>query len=662
MLDQYCPTLRVYLTLEVLASDLHQLVDFDVILTKLKPRISPHLDWRFYSGSNMESTTLTDLPLELLDHITAHLPTARSVANLGRTDKKLQAFAEKEEGAWKSFNASRFPSLHPAQAASHRDVARTLTTLSKAWDRRAFVARYIEPHGDIRAFPGNQRIERWKRPRGQTIGFTPQLDCFEEVGSSWRNRKETLAFSAGAEICVREKQTRQPGVEDTRWMVYRPADAAEGKDDVTSVHLIRPGENTESNEDSPRLITGTANGNLQLISLPTEDGADVLHAQFTTEGQPVRSSSILQRSGQETLLAANLGDDCVALYQLDAADTRIAPTNTINIPRPSGSHKDYRTWSTSFLSTDNLSIGLGPSDEPIHIYALTPSGIDKVPLRKYSLLNDAETRDDEVRPGGIAKKIQSSVYPIVPLPPYSSSAAGNEGQIFLSGSQDGVIRLHDLRSNTDVEQTYIDPTDDSGIYSLLPHGQETLVAGTSRHSLLKVFDLRLGAKAYSYLDNDSNASTNASHSQNPSKDWNLFLKPHSATYPGRGGGNNWARRSAESSIYSLASPSPCSPYVYAGVENAVLELAFTSILDPHPDPTFFSSRPNRRRSNETLQGFQSKEVLNLAMYDQTADMMKLKTQRSLWETFQVRNEAGRTWTDDKRWLEGLDERWKIVTA
>lgn len=611
----------------------------------------------------MAPTTLTDLPPELLDHITAHLPTARALANLGRTDKKLRTFVEKEDGAWKTFNTSRFPSLHPSEAVSDKDVAQTLTTLSKAWDRRAFVARYIEPGGDITTFPGSKKVDRWKRPRGQTIGFTPQLDCFEEIQSSWRERKETLAFSAGAEICVRQKHIHQPGVEDSRWMVYRPPDAAEGKDDVTTLHLMRPLDDGAHDDYGLRLITGTANGDLQLLSLPQQDAAEVSRTLFLTHGQAVRSSSFLQQTTDPSILAANLGDDCVSLYQVDdSGESRINPSSSITIPRPSGSRKDYRTWSTKFLSTDKLAVGLGPSEEPIHIYAVTPSGIEKEPVRKYTLQNDSEPRDDEIRPGGVTKKIQSSVYPIVPLPPHASAAAGTEGQIFLSGGHDGVIRLHDLRSDTDVEHTYTDPTDDSGIYSLLPRGREMLVAGTSRHSLLKVFDMRLGAKAYSYLDSGSDTSSNVSKGRAHRKDWNLFLKPHSATYPGRGGGNNWARRSAESSIYSLASPSPSSPHIYAGVENAVLELAFTSILDSHPDPTFFSSPSHRQRSNESLQGFQPKDVLNLAMYDQTADMMKLKTQRSLWETFHARKDVESSYRDAKEGLEDLDERWKVVSA
>lgn len=637
----------------------------------------------------MQPTTLTDLPPELLDHIANYLPTARSVSDLGRTNKSLLTFVEKD--AWQTFVRTQFPSLNPVNAGSHKDVARTFTTLSKAWDRRAFVARYIEPHGNILAFPGGRRLERWKRPRGQTIGFTPQLDCFEEIGSSWRQRKEVLAFSAGAEICVRERKLGGDGGENVRWKTYRPLSASEGRDDVTTLHLVRPHGGDGEAKGGREMVFGTANGDLQLLDLLSDAGSDVSKTYFATQGLPVRSSSLWQEKSTLPLLAANLGDNRVSLYTVDPAQPKIASSSSLDIRPPQDGHRAYRAWSVNFLSSSNIAVGLGPSDEPIHIYSLTPSGLDKERVRKFSLQNDLDKLEGEITLSGFSKKTTSSVYPIVPLPPFSTTAAGSgDGQVFLSGAYDGIIRLHDLRSDREVEQAYIDPTDDSAIYSLLPRGQETLVAGTSRHSLLKVFDLRLGAKPYSYLE----ASTPSQPHQNTGyerfiarrereakrvKDWNLFLKPHNATYPGRGGGNNWARRSAESSVYSLASPSLHSPYLYAGVENAVVEMAFTSVLDEHPDPVFFSgnSKSSHRPGSKAMRnysdsdnnpflsvggvgGIKTKEVLDLAMYDQTADM-KLMTQRSLWTTVRSRELLPEMNAKSLVALTGLDERWKVGT-
>ena len=631
----------------------------------------------------MSPANLTDLPPELLDHITTYLPTAQSLTNLGRTSKNLQAFVEKD--AWQTFSRTRFPSLYSGNASSrhpHKDIARALTTLSKASDRRAFVSRYIEPHGDIRAFPGDKKVERWKRPRGQTIGFTPQLDCYETVASDGK-RVEVLAFTAGAEICLRERRVGEDGGEDVRWVTYRALSSMEGRDDVTCMHLLKPQVDAQQDQQAKSLIAGTANGDLQLIDLPPEEGSDIVSTHFSTNGRAVRSSSLLQQPYQPTLLAANLGDSHVALYSIDSNSANISPTTEVDIrPQMTNGRRNQRAWSTNFVSSSNLAIGLGPSEEPLHIYTLTPSGLEKEPSRKIALQNDLDKLEGEITLSGFAKRTASSIYPVVPLPPASASAGGSEdSQVFLSGAYDGIIRLHDLRSNRDVVHAYVDPTDDSAIYSLLPRGRENLVAGTSRHSLLKVFDLRLGSKAYSYLDATNPVPDDEpwkrSRQAGKTKDWSLFLKPHSATYPGRGGGNNWARRSAESSIYSLMSPSPTSPYIYAGVENAVVEMAFTSLLDKYPDPAYFQPSParlptaqehaprHRRNSSHShgtantpganvVAGMRAKEILDLAMYDQSADM-KLCTQRSVGETLRLRDSL----VKGQDVVQGMDERWKV---
>lgn len=629
--------------------------------------------------SLMMPTSLNDLPPELLDLITTYLPTAQSLSNLGRTNKSLQTFVEKD--AWQTFSRTRFPSLYTNDAPlakSHRDGAKSLTTLSKAWDRRAFVSRYIEPHGDIRAYPGDRRIDRWKRPRGQTIGFTPQLDSYESINTDGR-LEETLAFTAGAEICLRKRSIEGAGADDVRWFTYRSLSSAEGRDDVTCMHLLKPLGEERQRSGPETVVAGTANGDLHLLSLPPVDGSDIVKAHFSTSGRGVRSSSLFQETYKPILLAANLGDSHVALYSVDSDAEKIEPTTETDIrPHMVNGRRGQRAWSTNFISSTRLAIGLGPSEEPLHIYTLSPSGLEKEPTRKFALQNDLDKLEGEITLSGFAKRSASSIYPVIPLSPVSASAGGSEeGQVFLSGAYDGIIRLHDLRSNRNVEQAYIDPTDDSAIYSLLPRGRETLVAGTSRHSLLKVFDPRLGAKAYDYLDATSPIPMDEPWKRRPShgktKDWSLFLKPHSATYPGRGGGNNWARRSAESSIYTLTSPSPTSPYIYAGVENAVVEMAFTSLLDAHPDPSYFQAprrskiqqhhSPSHHRRNSShaastdlsmIGGMRPKEILDLAMYDQTADM-KLCTQRSVWETFRLRDSL----VKGHDVVEGRDERWKV---
>lgn len=617
---------------------------------------------------------LTDLPPELLDHITTYLPTANSLAKLSLTNKSLHKFVE--ENAWRTFADLHFPSLSPRTSTSWKLTARNLTGQSRAWDRRAFVARFTEPHGDITSFPGKKKVERWKRPKGQTIGFTPQLDVYE-VELARGRRREVLAYSAGAEVCVRirEWDVGRLGKEKeiVRWRTHRPLVAYEGRDDSTTVQLLRPEE--DEKDDSVRVITGTANGDLQILRLPGDgegEEEDVSKVYLTTQGQQVRSSSLLQQGAQANrLLAAEVGDSKICLYQIEDDKPKIAPSSQIDIKATAQKNgevlsKACRPWATYFLSSQHLAVGIGPSEDPIHVYTLTPSGLSTDHVRKFGLSIDSilEDRSDEIAPGGVAKKPLTSVYPLAPLPASSAATSNQDSNVFLSGGYDGIVRLHDLRSPRDVEGTYVDPTDDSAIYSLLPRGRETLLVGSNRHNLLKIFDLRLGSKCYSYLDakptSSSNTLTTPPPAPQPQDDWSLFLNSHSTPTSNAHNRANqsWrARRAAPSSIYSLASSSYSSPHIYAGIENNVIELAFTDVLDPHPDPTYF--RPwkvgQNARGTPDWNGWKAKEVIDLACFGQGNDM-RLCAQRSLGEmaAWKVEGVEG---MEDR--VEGLDARWRV---
>ncbi|KAM3416938.1 hypothetical protein BST61_g8525 [Cercospora zeina] len=580
------------------------------------------------SQTEKQPASLGDLPPELWDHITNYLPSARSIATLGRSCKSLHAFVEKD--AWKSFAKNRFPTLCPQEISSPKDVARTLTSLSRAWDRRAFVATHVEPRLDITTFPGSKKAEKWRRPRGQTIGFTPQVDSYEDIQSTWRDRTEVFAFSAGAEVCIRHV-TRGVGPDDVHWTTYRPLSAREGRDDITAMHLLRP--DASIGDERQHVITGTANGDLQLLGIPTDDpyDQDVRTTYFATQGMPVRSSSLLQEQFLPTLLAANLGDSRIALYSVDPEQSKICSSSQFDLKpvlRTDGNPSpNHRTWSTNFLSRKSLAVGAGPSEEPLHIYPISETGLDRDGVKKISLQNDLDALDGNILLQGFPKKSMSNVYTTVPLP----AGTGSSGN----------------------EQAYIDPADDSAIYAILPRGQERLLAGTSRHNLLKVFDMRLGAKCYSYVDAQNQSTSNSTEDTGARDDYNMFLRASNSAFMARS--SSWNRsRVLESSVYSLTSPSMHSPHVFAGVENAIMSLAITETLDQHPDSTFFQPYISEQGGEEHARNeSDAKEMFNLAMYGQDANM-KLYVQRSLGETHRTKAQGSSDWAQRRR----LDERWR----
>jgi hypothetical protein len=168
-----------------------------------------------------------------------------------------------------------------------------------------------------------------------------------------------------------------------------------------------------------------------------------------------------------------------------------------------------------------------------------------------------------------------------------------------------------------------------------------LVAGSSRHSSLKFWDLRVsGGRSYYYAGLESHDGAPYQSS------WNLFLNPRNNPQPARG--PRWRQtRSTESPVYSLSSPSTTSPTIFAGVENNIVELDFVSMLDKHPDPIFTGGLTRDPRGNiNILRSWNPKgDVLNFAMYDRSIEaQLKLKCQAGVGLYTGV--------------LEGYDERWR----
>lgn len=218
-----------------------------------------------------------------------------------------------------------------------------------------------------------------------------------------------------------------------------------------------------------------------------------------------------------------------------------------------------------------------------------------------------------------------------------------------------------MRSPSSCTATYHDPIDNfSAIYSLAPLGRERFVAGAARHAIMKVFDLRMpGGKAYHSIDLTPCSQTSSRNPATPPspdggvccdlhyehkydrRDWNLFLNPRGPAFYRLG-----TRRSSESPVYSLSSPSACSPFLFAGIENNLVQFDIVSIMDKHPDP-IFKYGPKKTMSVDTdvrRKWNPEEDVMRLAMYEQVPMMsMRLTVQAGVGDL-------------DAR-VPGWDERW-----
>jgi WD40 repeat protein len=491
---------------------------------------------------------LSDLPFEILTEIAVHLPTASCLRSLSLTCQRLHEFVEKE--GFRTFVQTRFPSIETPPRWN--EAAQALTSTSKAWDRRALVARELLPYN--RAKPKGRT---WHRQSGQTMGYVPVIDSYEVFeGGKWSDTKETVVWGAGAEIVMRlrrpmtlqekgqDAEDRFTGkdVKEVEWKIFRDQSFQDGIDDITSIHILRPHQRS-NHPDEERLIVGRARGQLDLLVLKPNTTKLTHVAAYFTGSKTVRSADLSQQS--HPLLAACLSDLGLLLYEAHDSEDIVHPATGITV---STSGERARTWTTKFLSSDKLAIGLGPTADPLHVYQVTPSTISAEPIRKFKAEGEST----------------SSVYAVAPLPA-SSRAGGSEGDLFLSGWYNSHIKLHDLRSPSAAVTIFADTVDSSPVYSLLPMGHERFLAGAGRDALLKVFDLRLpSGRQYSYQSIQSPTL--------PSTDSNFFVRAD-PTVPAR-----------HSPTYALNTPSATSSTIYLGLESTVvsLDLVTTENLTRQP--------------------------------------------------------------------------------
>lgn len=488
------------------------------------------------------------------------------------------------------------------------------------------------------------------------MGYQPAVDSYEEsIGPSWDARRQVLAWSAGAEVVMRVKGMGLKNKADTRdtysyldhyqhhtrWFTFRAPGMREGRDDITSLHLLKGQYRQESSSrtDVEHVISGTASGRLELSHLELDRASSkTLGAVFETNNGQIRCGDV--EASNETMLAVGLGMATVALYTIPKYLHSIPDQHEIIQPLSeqtvaSGGNTAYTVRAIRFLSNNRLLVGGGLSEAPIHIYEVTSAGLSKDPIRAVDHLYI----EDE----------KTSVYALQALAS-SAGARYGAGEIFLSGASDGIVRLHDLRSPDSFVASFIDSTDHGTIYSLQTIGQNQFVAGGARHSMLKFFDLRAASARPLGRTNIDQADEHPTY-RAPRKDsgWNLYLNPRNESQRGA----RWQQplRETTSPIYSLSSPSPNSASLIVGVENSIVELDFISMMDKHPDPLFARGvvRSQRGDINVVKSWNPKDDVLNFGMYEHSmTGAVKLKTQARVGKYDGVN--------------EGMDGRWRNGTG
>lgn len=636
---------------------------------------------------------LAELPYELLAHIISYCDRARHLAYFALTCHRLHTFVE-EEG-WRVFIQINFPSIETPKF--WKDASKALTAHSRNWDRRALIARLLQPSDRIIKWPGGSKEQWWSAPVGQTMGFQPAIDSYLEwSGASWSARREVLAYSAGAELIIRVKESEanatrrlaawgdildkdllrdhdEPVIE---WATHRAPTSVQGLDDITSLQLQRRDSAQQCRIGSHEaVVMGTASGSLMTLDVPLL-GSDATGAKgltYATQGRSVKSLDT--SSGPTPMLAAALAGTHVALYPLSFPDnsphspTITEPINEIAaIPATTGSTRQ-QCWTLRFLSPERLAVGTGPSNTPLKVFQFREDGIGEVPFRTFHCHKPDRCHD------GVDVSHRAPVTAAYQILPLSSFNANDQdpGDVFLTGFHDGFVTLNDMRSPRDYVQAYWDPLDSSAIYSLAAIGRERFLAGGSMNSSIKFFDLRMSGGQARYheahltgKDRSHPHRRGTKHKDSDAQSaagWNLFLDPRDEARAmrqslpsrfgrGRGhGGRNIRPPFRVSPIYSLSSPSPCSPSMFAGLENRVVQIDLTSMVDQHPDPIFECGLV-RQQENGKIDVVKTwdpaGDVLNLAMFEHHDEVnIGLMSQAGAEDALKR-----------EMWVGGYDERWR----
>ncbi|KXJ89799.1 f-box domain-containing protein, partial [Microdochium bolleyi] len=545
---------------------------------------------------------LESLPADILLIILSHLQTAQSVARLGSACRVLHNVVITV--GWRTFVRSCFPSLGLPEVnsdAAWADLARSLTSQSRDWDRRAFVFDNF-----VRTTP--QHHQRRGGRRGGARGGAPfvpsqTIPCHMVVAAHETQQGghsvETVIWGAGEDIVARTR-LNHPGRDRTEtWHLSEGArhGYTAGKDDVTCLAVV-DGTLGASRGKSIAAVTGRASGELSLLSLDAQSFAQpVLHFR------PAKLDSPREEGGEKIeqkdiqaldtakygCLLASATKDTLMLYSYGEGSDKgasgehnhhevvpvIAPYDSIILRHQEGSRPFQVIRDVKFVSHDLLAVGMTSSLDPLRYITIRPSGLDMAAATK-------------VTGGYIKDELENNSVRAI-LPVGSNSVASGFESTILSAWDDGTIRLQDLRTRQPFDRIYQDhfePTTPSS--SLISFGLERFVAGSARASVLKIFDFRW-SRGYQYTDAlpcsddppypESRSPTMTATPYQPTNDrcdhlagsrccWHA-LSSHSFYRPNI---NVYLNVRRESPIHTLARASDVSSTLYAGLSATLVEM------------------------------------------------------------------------------------------
>lgn len=574
---------------------------------------------------------IDQLPPEIILQILGHLPTVTAILNLCTTNRKLwEIFKNDRSAIFHTFVHRAFPSIH--STPPWQEAASRLTSRSRAWDRKAFIARECAP-------PRDDNEDAPRNARWQHFTYVPVIDSYETTDG--QSPKEVLAWGAAGRL--RMRTTRGKVV---KWSSFKTPDDSVAHTDILDLRLLRPHQNRNTHGES--VVIRRANGNIALLNAMPEKDSWATASTYISKRDTSIDCMAISDAAEPMIAVCESKSIQLAPVHSDSQENRMDKA----IPLTETSTVKQRKRCAQFLTDTRIAISTqhleGLNQAPVEVFDISPTGLMSTPLVR---LQDFVTETSTLRGrkgANVLAKVDST-----------SQSGRNTGNLLLSGWSDGIARLYDLRCGSEPVRNYTDAVDDGQIFSILPIGQERFLAGSHQNACLKIFDMRMNARVYDHSHIASPTTKGARQleassvrQQNPVKqcarDINIFLALtiHRASQPWQplpGRHNNARLPRYRGSIYSLSSPSPSSHTVYGGIQNHVIQLDFVST-----DDCFLK----RGGSHNILD---QRPILDLSCYErprkgyESTDTVLLRKQAEWRQCWQSRAEAEPGW----------DERWRL---
>jgi len=454
-----------------------------------------------YTVGNKYSPHFSTIAAEICLKVIEHLHTAKDLAHLSETCTRFRDLIVID--GWRVFVQVNFPSLikelpHGIEntAAEWKDLADSLTSQSRAWDKRAIATTSLtaDPRQifqNVNASRSDLHFEddsykkslisspqQWDKsskrlssfriseaisvdqpweahppsfPRRQSTPFHPTIDTRLEFSGKLTSKKQTVAWSTGPEVFVQVRRSGLflPEPEDDRYacdpylddysnrlnlFTIQHSEFRAGVDDVTSINILDPC--TDVREPLPNTLT---------VDFIAGRASGHLHRYSVSNAEPVRVVVNTFRSFETQGSPSRRSVRSTDVNGKTEASLLVACSDkVISLYKTDAETHDVRPTAEFEIELDLPQAQAWTIKFSSHENLLLGLGQSPWPLHSYQAsptgLVLIEKLGDQGDISNVLALASRSVYAIEPLSGASRAGGSSNEDVFLSGCYDGVCR------------------------------------------------------------------------------------------------------------------------------------------------------------------------------------------------------------------------------